>query len=282
MTYIPIGIQRSWEPSEYIPWFKRLPPVPCTIALNRRPYQLFEIVEVSPGNWKPDDWQEYELRYKWARDARKRYPAPGEWPQRPMDFRLTEPGKDEKLLARVQPWKARPTNSNLWFVLGDHYSVCASCGELSPCREYVASRNRDYVANKANEKLERDLQILPGCCWACGEVITQRQKSISLEGENVDLPGGPPVHFHLREKCRYDAREYEKRWAALDPRRRLTLSCPGKVIYHVDGMECSEDPLCPGEEAYHCSGMSNHRLWVDPVCLRCKDARARAAGDFRA
>jgi hypothetical protein len=190
-----------------------------------------------------------------------------------VDFILTEPGKTQRLTTRLALWATR---SDGWFILYEHHAVCASCGELAPCREYIAARDQDYAAAKAREKMERDLNILPGCCWSCGEVITQRQKHISFEGENVDLPGGPPVHFHLREKCQGEARTYEKRWAALDPRRRLRLSCLGKVIYHVDGFECTEGALCSGEDAYHLC-MGDHR-YGDSICLRCKDARARGEG----
>lgn len=276
VTYIPIGWSRGWKPSEYIPCHDLRPPVPCLIALNRKPYQLIEIRDISPGSWKETDWKEYNQLNTWARQVGQVYPSPDEWARGPVDFIMTEPGKKQRLMFRVALWETR---SDGWFVLDEHYALCASCGELAPCREYVAARDRDYAAAKANEKLERDLQVLPGCCWACNEVITQRQKWIAFEGDNADLPGGPPVRFHLREKCVGDARSYEHRWIQLDPSRRVRLSCPGRVIHHVDGFECSEGPLCPGERASHTSGMSNHRIWVDPICLRCKDARARMIGE---
>lgn len=272
MELKPARARLPWKPSEYITCHDRRPPVPCLIALSRKPYRLIEIREVSPGNWDNDDWQEYERTVSWMRDAGRPFPAPDEWDRRPVMFIVTEPQSTQRLMAKVRLWQ---TNFNGWYILSEHHAVCASCGELTPCREYEAERARDRAAQLANEKLERDLKVLPGCCWGCGEVISQRQKSIVFEGDNADLPGGPPAAFHTRQKCRYEAMAYEERWVKLEPGRRAKLSCPGKVIYHVDGMECSEEPLCPGEGARHRGGMLDHRYYNDSICLRCKDARAR-------
>lgn len=251
------------------------PPVGHLIALNRKPYRITGFEEISSGNWTEEDWEEYNRPRGWALQVGRSFPDPDDWEERPCTMLLvavpTPPGGGEPLSAVIRPYIFRPSG---WDLLPEHYAVCASCGELAPCRELEKARAMEVAAVYANQKLERDLSILDGCCWSCGEVITHRQKRIEFEGDNADLPGGPAAVFHLREKCRGDARRYEERWAKLDGSRRSRLSCPGKVIYHLDGMECTEDPHCPGEQAQHNSGMSNHRQGYG-ICLRCKDAHER-------
>lgn len=274
MTFQPThyGL-RHWKPSEYIPCHDPRPPVPCLIALNRKPYRLVGIREIPPDQWRADDWEAYETAVAWRTQAGKPYPTPEEWDRRPVEFVLTDLKGEEKFSAHAQAWEYRRDG---WHLLHEHHTVCASCGELAPCREYIAARMREFAAQQAREKLEKDLVKVPGCCWSCGEPVTDRQKWIAFEGMNLDLPGGPDVIFHLRQKCRGEAIAYEKRWVKEDPRRRRMLSCPGFLIIHVDGPECNEGPLCPGAEVRHAS-YSNHLLYTGSICLRCKDARARQA-----
>lgn len=101
---------------------------------------------------------------------------------------------------------------------------------------------------------------------ACAEPVTARQKCLSFS-ENLEVPGGPPVTFHLRSRCNYSAVKYEQRWVAADPnRRRPTLSCPGHVTNHNDGTyDCTQLGDCPGPQARHPS----YRM------CRCPDCHAR-------
>jgi hypothetical protein len=148
-----------------------------------------------------------------------------------------------------------------WSVFTDpeHYPVCRSCGEPMPCREEVGRR----MAEAAIKDMGR--YETPGMCPACGEVVTGRQKSITF-ADNVVVPGGPPVTFHLRGTCHLSAGQYEKRWAAADPSRRLTLSCAGSLTNHNDGTyDCTAYGDCPGPTAHHGSM---------GVC-RCPDCHSR-------
>lgn len=136
-----------------------------------------------------------------------------------------------------------------WQVYPDeHYPVCASCSGPLPCREKEAER----VAQAEIAQMGR--YEIPGICPACREVVTSRQRSVTFP-ENLELPGGPPVTFHLRGECFYVAGEYEKRWVAADPgRRRCTLTCRGHVTNHGDGTyDCTALDDCPGPGARHTS-----------------------------
>ena len=81
-----------------------------------------------------------------------------------------------------------------WDVYPDeHYPVCSACGEPTPCRERVGQR----VGAREMERMGR--YETPGICPACLTPVTSRQRSLTFE-DNVELPGGPPVTFHVREK----------------------------------------------------------------------------------
>lgn len=141
-----------------------------------------------------------------------------------------------------------------WFPLPDHYAVCRLCGDLAPCRQHT---NAILAAEQAI-RMERELRLLPGCCPACQEPVTSRQRSITFEGEYVRNPLGPvDVAFHLRRACRSAAARYEEAWVKADPTRArslLTLSCAGWVVVCGDGhAECfgADDSSCPSLYARH-------------------------------
>lgn len=134
-----------------------------------------------------------------------------------------------------------------WFELPDHYSVCHSCGDVPPCRHVEGDRAAE-AGLKRMARYETE-----GVCPACSEPVSHRQKSIRFD-ENVEIPGGPPVVFHLRQECRWRAREYEKRWAAAGKGRRAALSCKGHLTNHGDGTySCTAGSLCPNSDAEHAS-----------------------------
>lgn len=159
------------------------------------------------------------------------------------DLHLSSPG--------VQPeW---------WVYRDEHYPVCGTCGEPTPCRERLGMR----VAEQAMAQMARYEQ--PGMCPSCREVVTTRQKSWTCP-DNLEIPGGPPVTYHVgRLGCRWAATEYEKRWVALDPKtRRPRWSCPGHVTTHGDGTyECSTNGECPGP-------LAGHQSYARCGCLSCR------------
>ena len=155
----------------------------------------------------------------------------------------------------------------------DHYPVCSQCAEPVPCRDEMARQEADKATRHAGR------YSMPGVCPDCEEPVTGRQKTITFD-DNLESPGGPPVTFHLRQRCRGAAVAYERRWVAADPERRTAqLSCPGHVHRHLDGTECTQDPACPGHRLPHQQATA---CYVGGPCLRCKDAivAKNAAGDW--
>jgi hypothetical protein len=245
--------------------------------------KLWSVVEVRPVpviDWDERDRESYE---RWTRQRRNSQFVPlvsampaseEDWAYRPLYLIAIPAGGGKRHHTKICPYGS--IRQGAW-VISPHHPVCKDCGELWPCREVEITQQVDREAAKL-AKLE---QILPGCCWACGEPVTHRQSVIRFDGDNLLLPGADPAVFHLRRKgtCLSGALAYEKRWVAAGEGRRWQLQCPGKLIRHVDGNECSEDPFCPGGKARHQAFM-NHtfgRLSVygsDFICLRCKDAIA--------
>lgn len=141
-----------------------------------------------------------------------------------------------------------------WWPLPEHYAVCHRCGDLAPCRAHTDA----ILAAEQAVRMERELRLLPGCCPACQEPVTSRQRSIVFEGEYVRNPLGPPdVAFHLRRECRGEAARYEEAWVRADPTRArslLTLTCAGTVVVCGDRhAECfgADDQACPSIHARH-------------------------------
>lgn len=131
--------------------------------------------------------------------------------------------------------------------------LCSCCGHPWPCLE----ADQQAQAAKELKAAEREMRLLPGCCPACEEPVTSRQKSITFGGPNVRNPLAEGPTFHLRSKCRSDAARYEEAWVADEPGRArslLTLSCAGTVIVHGDGSaECfgADGSDCPSVYASH-------------------------------
>jgi hypothetical protein len=149
-------------------------------------------------------------------------------------------------------WQVYPT---------EHYPICVKCQEPLPCREQMI----EQVAAASAEDFER--YSTPGVCPACDKPVSSRQKSISWP-DNVVVPFGPPVTFHLRNECRWDAIRYEKRWHAGDPEHRpVTLSCTGHATYHYDGTRECDTETCPGKEAQHQSSSRHYPGHTDCHCV---------------
>jgi hypothetical protein len=226
------------------------------------------------------DWDERDREYH-GMHARCRPVAEEDWPLRPLYLIVVPAGAGKRVHKKIRPYVRRQA-----WVLHPHYPVCKDCGEPWPCRELEITRE----VRKQGAEVDRLAAILPGCCWACGEPVTSRQKSVRFDGENLLLPGSPPAVFHLRQgtvaqSCLSAAVGYEEKWVAAAPGRRWRLSCPGNVVRHLDGLECSELADCPGPDARHHGNTISHRFTgtpggeVVPVlgsgaehCRRCLDA----------
>jgi hypothetical protein len=250
------------------------------IAFNREVWRVREVRPVPVADWEDPDRERYAMVRRIMRNA----PATEEdWPGRPL-YLIVEPASGgEREHWRIQPYAA----FRRAYVLHPHYPVCKDCGEPWPCTELAITREvREHAA-----EVDRLAAILPGCCWECGEPVTSRQKSVRFDGENLLLPGAPEPVFHLRHKsaaglhCLSGAVGYEKKWVPAMPGRRWRLSCPGNVVRHLDGQECSELADCPGPGVRHRGNSIFHRFTgtpegeVAPVlgsgaehCRRCLDA----------
>lgn len=135
----------------------------------------------------------------------------------------------------------------LWTVLGEHYSVCVKCGDVQPCREQVAADVSSQEARQA-ERFE-----ISGVCPSCLQPVTARQRSITFE-ENVATILGPPVTFHLRQKCMSGAIRYDQRWAKhleRAPKLEESLKCDGALYRHRDGVTTCTSVDCPSVRAWH-------------------------------
>jgi hypothetical protein len=230
--------------------------------------QVWRVIENRPDpvtDWDDDDREHFE-------PFRLRGVTGEGWRFRPLCL-IAEPangGKQEHL--EVKPYAGLRARA---YILHPHYPVCSDCGEPWPCRELDIT----HEVRRQSAEMERLARIMPGCCWSCGEPVTSRQKSVTFEGENLLLPGGPPPVFHLRSGkpyCSSGAVSYEKRWVAAAPGRHPWLYCTGHLIRHVDGPECTEEPFCPGARVRH-SYFQDHRGDAGYVrrCLRCRDAYAQ-------
>lgn len=182
--------------------------------------------------------------------------------------------------ARDEDQHLRASGHASWPVYDDeHYPVCAQCGGPVPCRWTEAQR----AGENALKRMSR--YEMAGVCPACEEPVTKRQKSLTWP-DNVELPGGPPVTFHLRAKCWGTAQDYERRWVAEAPeQRRAVLSCRGHVITHGDGTyECSEMVECPGPQAGHRAYSTcrpvNATIYRGPRNGGCTDPACQAVKQF--
>ncbi|MCM3884147.1 hypothetical protein [Frankia sp. R82] len=105
------------------------------------------------------------------------------------------------------------------WALPEHHAICGSCGEIYPCTEVEAAKQ----ASREMVNVEKLMSIPPGACWHCQQPISQRQQSVTFPGDNLLLPGGPPVAFHLRRSggCGDAAAGYETRWREAKANARL-------------------------------------------------------------
>lgn len=109
-----------------------------------------------------------------------------------------------------------------WRILPEHHAVCSRCGEPMPCRHL----RQMSQANAALKRARRLMAIPEGACWACEKPISARQKAVTFPGDNLRLPGGPPVMFHAGiQECRIDAIRYQDdEWVKAEPGREPFLT----------------------------------------------------------
>lgn len=235
---------------------KKRPEVGDLVAHDHRVWRVMSVRLRAEVDWSDED----RTRVSWYVEPYRSQHLPAAMILRPIEVTSDDPrSRDHDKAYRLggaASWYSWPVFPN------EHYPVCAQCHEPVPCRDQMA----ETLSHKASERMSR--YEMAGVCPSCGEVVTRRQQSLTWP-DNAEVPGGPPVTFHMRRQCRGSAHDYEKRWVAMDPNaRRAKLSCPGHVTNHNDGTyECSELVMCPGPTAYHQSLST----------CRCPDCHARGA-----
>jgi hypothetical protein len=220
------------------------------------------------------DWDEHDRGY--FEPFRRQGVTEEEWRFRPLTLIVVPARGGDREHLEVKPYAGL---RRLAYVLHPHYPVCSDCGRPWPCPELDITRE----VRQQSAEMERLSQIMPGCCWSCGEPVTRRQPAIAFEGENLLLPGAPPPAFHLRARggCHAAAMDYEERWVAAAEGRPWRLRCAGRLTGHVDGPECDQGG-CPGARASHAE-VTAHVLarrgrvlrWAKD-CARCAAAAEQA------
>lgn len=252
----PPALSRHWHPVGSSGLYE-VPAEGAIVAWRHAAWRVVEIRDI------PED-----LRTEADHDRLKHYTATAREKSKPRALTLRPVGNSDIKIRASQDCSVfiggrqcygASLNSTIHVFPDEHYPVCASCGEPVPCREKEIEREMERADKNAGR------YELAGVCPSCQEPVTKRQKSMTF-GDNIEVPLGPPVTFHLRGECRDGAMRYEQQWAALDPKtRRTTLSCPGTVTAHNDGTyECTEFDRCPGPTARHCGYQS----------CRCPDCHA--------
>lgn len=207
-------------------------------------YGVWRVVEVVP--WPEVAWRPVDHEVMASHGAKA---APVHVLLRPALFDNPDPVAAGAVAKSIT---IHPFRHGMMVFRDEHYPVCARCGEPTPCRELEGKR----IAEREMARMER--YCTPGVCPSCDQPVTERQKSIAFV-ENVLVPAGPPLVFHLRRQCWWDAMSYEKKWVEADPKnRRHTLQCPGEVTRHAYGKyECTVDGDCLGPDVHHSGGYSS-------------------------
>lgn len=214
------------------------------LVWDRQPYRLIEVRDRDEADWP----QSY--RDAWVKHG---MPDPATWSYRPRVVVLRHDDQPQ-----AKPLHLLCPDSTYWYVLPEHYWVCRTCQELPPCRHV----HNEAVMDRAAERMEKDMAIMPGVCHGCREPISSRQKSFTFPGPNLIRPdlGNDSAIFHTRNGCAGSMKAYDERWAAAEEGRRRYFYCEGTKTVHHDGTgECTTpDCLATGNLA----DWVEHKLWI--------------------
>ncbi|WP_097964929.1 hypothetical protein [Streptomyces sp. or20] len=214
------------------------------LVWDRQPYRLIEVRERDHADW-PQNYRD-----AWVKHG---MPDPTTWSYRPRVVVLRHDDQPQ-----AKPLHLLCPDSTYWYVLPEHYWVCRTCQELPPCRHV----HNETVIDRAAERMEKEMAIMPGVCHGCREPISSRQKSFTFPGPNLirpDLGDGSAI-FHTRNDCAGSMKAYDERWAAAEEGRRRYFYCEGTKTLHHDGTgECTApDCLAKGNLA----SWVEHKLWI--------------------
>lgn len=214
------------------------------VVWQRKPYRVIEVRERAQGDW-PDAYREV-----WVKHG---MPNPDTWSYRPRVIVLR--AEDDEA---AKPFNLQGPNNYYWHTLPEHYPICRMCKEIPPCRHV----HNERIMDRAAEKMDRDMAILPGVCHGCREPISKRQKHFTFPGANLIRPdlGDHTAVFHTRGDCWGYLSSYDERWAAAEPGRARFFHCEGTLTVHHDGSsECSRLD-CTAKGAH--KDLVRHAVWV--------------------
>lgn len=253
-----MNAQRRWYPDRTRS--KNRPESGDLIAYNHAVWRVIDVADVERNATEAEEYAKAG-RPAWLRNP---YKVDVKW------VSGAKPGWMEHYPETVGTM--RVSRGNTWNVYeGDRWPQCSCCGEPMPCQAEL----RDRQVDAAMQRVDEMSKVMPGCCWGCSSPITSRQQSVIYAGENLDLPGGPDVRFHLRLDCLTAATTYEVKWLSVDHSRRRMLTypkCGGSLFWHADGAnECSggeaADPECQGVRS-HQHGSHAACYYMDGGCPR--------------
>lgn len=238
----PEGVDRPYARRE------RRPAVGDVVAFLRRAWEVVHVADADPT----------------PEEAASLAGILEPWRTQRAPFRVTlrrlhgEPSKHEN--ERQEVGYRIPAGYQSWLKIypSGRVPLCSCHGHPWPCLE----ADQQKLAEKELERAEAALNLPPGCCPACKEPVTTRQRSITFGGPNVTNPLAEGPTFHLRRKCYGSAAAYEEKWVTAEPGRRrslLTLRCEGTVVVHADGTgECfgAAGSDCPSIYAFHRASMA--------------------------
>lgn len=236
-----MSTSRKWRP-DYTHSVQR-PTVGDLMPYDHKAWRVIEVRDIPEGDWTDEERTQLTSRTPEYQVKNRPFVVT----VRPIRITGNDPRARDHDRMLGYP---RNSYGHIWDVYRDeHYPICNLCGEPTPCREQLAIRETQTAMVRMGNYED------PQRCPACKEVFTSRQKSITFS-ENLVSPLGPPVTFHWRRDCRWEAAEYERTWAAADPKNRtIILSCPGRVTTHSDDTyECTTNDKCPGPVAFHSGG----------------------------
>ncbi len=219
------------------------------VIAERRPFRIDRIRELPTDKWPErfvKAWQDRGM------------PDAATWWERP--FLVTGFWEDSTEDTRGHSTTAPASHS--WDVLPEHYAVCRHCGELPPCSHV----HNERIMDRATERMAEDMAILPGVCHGCREPISSRQKSFTFPGENLIRPdlGDHTAIFHTRNRCLWELRKYDKRWATAETDRMPLFFCEGTLVHHFDGTPECDNEACGAKGEL--VGLVDHRcqIWHNP------------------
>lgn len=228
-------MSREWKPAISECCYDRQPPIGALIGVQHKVWRVTGIETQDPGDWND------RARDQWVRGGMK-----DPWHRAPFRVLAEPPSGGPQASMLVQPWRYP-----CWFIVPEHYAVCAVCAEPAPCADHLGQ----IQAMQEMTKLEEAMALPDGYCPACSEPITTRQKTHLFPGPNLLNPfGAAHVAFHARRSCRAGAARYEERWVAAEPGRErslLTLKCTGRIVTHADGSAECDRADCPNIYAHH-------------------------------